>query len=69
MHFFIDEIVSREKFSSGTHLGEKNDGLYSDDEVNKLSRGNLRLQETPDLVSSLNEAWFHTLDRCVVDTP
>ena len=44
-------------------------GLDSDSEVKKLPRGNLRLQETPGLVSSLNEAWFHTLDRCVVGTP
>ena len=44
-------------------------GIGSDGEINKLPRRNLRLQETPGLVSSLNEAWFHTLDRCVVGTP
>jgi hypothetical protein len=43
-------------------------GLGSDDEVNKLPRGNHRLGQTPGLISSLNEAWFHTLDRCVIDT-
>jgi hypothetical protein len=43
--------------------------LTRDGEVNKLPAGNLRLQETPGLISSLSEAWFHTLDRCVVDTP
>jgi len=43
-------------------------GLGSDAEVNKLPRGNHRLEQTPSLISSLNEAWFHTLDRCVIDT-
>ena len=43
--------------------------LDNDGEVNKLPRGNVRLQETPGFVSSLSEAWLHTLDRCVVDTP
>lgn len=35
--------------------------LGSNGEVNKL-------EQTPGLISSLNEAWFHTLDRCVIDT-
>ena len=35
--------------------------LGSDGEVNEL-------EQTPGLISSLNEAWFHTLDRCVIDT-
>jgi hypothetical protein len=43
--------------------------LVSDGEVNTLPRGNLRLREAPGLISSLNEAWFDTLDRCAVDTP
>jgi hypothetical protein len=42
--------------------------LASDSEVNRLPRENPRLRETPSPVSSLNEAWFLTLDRCVVDT-
>jgi hypothetical protein len=50
-------------------LERKTMGLDSDGEVNGLPRGNLLFQETPGLVSSLNEAWFHTLDRCVFDTP
>jgi hypothetical protein len=41
----------------------------SDGEVNKPPLGNSRLWETSSLISSLDEAWFHTLDRCVVDTP
>jgi hypothetical protein len=44
-------------------------GLGSEGEVNKLPPGNPQLRETPGPISSLNEAWFHTLDRCVVDTP
>jgi hypothetical protein len=43
--------------------------VYDDGEVNKLPLGNPRLRETPGLISSLNEAWFQTLDRCVIDTP
>lgn len=41
----------------------------SDDEVNKPRLGNPRLREAPGLISSLNEAWFQTLNRCVVDMP
>ena len=44
-------------------------GLRDDREVGKLPPGNPRLGQTTDPISSLNEAWFHTLDRCVVDTP
>ena len=43
--------------------------LDGDIEVNKLLRGNPRLPETLSSISSLNAAWFHTLDSCVVDTP
>jgi hypothetical protein len=43
--------------------------LGDDVKVNKLPRRNSRLRETPGSISSLNEAWFHTLDSCVVDTP
>jgi hypothetical protein len=43
-------------------------GLGNDREVNNLPCGNPRPLETPDLISSLNEAWFHTLNRCVIDT-
>ena len=43
--------------------------VYDDGEVNKLPLGNPRLRETPGLISSLNEAWFHTLDLCDADTP
>lgn len=42
-------------------------GLGNEDEVNKVPQGDTRLEETPGLICSLNEAWFHTLDRCVID--
>ena len=44
-------------------------GLGDDGKISKLWSGNARLGQTTDPISSLNEAWFHTLDRCVTDTP
>jgi hypothetical protein len=44
-------------------------GLRDDCEVNKFPPGDFRLGQTIGSVSSLNEAWFHTLDRCVIDNP
>ena len=44
-------------------------GLRDDGEVSKLPPGDPRLGQTTGPISSLNEAWFHTLDRCVTDTP
>ena len=43
--------------------------LRDDDEVNNLPAGDPRRGQATDPISSLNEAWFHTLDRCVTDTP
>jgi len=43
-------------------------GLRNDEE-DKGAPGNPRLGQTTSPISSLNEAWFHTLDRCVVGTP
>ena len=37
--------------------------------LRKLPPGHSRLGESTGDLSSLNGAWFHTLDRCVVDTP
>jgi hypothetical protein len=39
------------------------------DRVNKLSPGDLRQPQTGGPISSLNEAWFHVLDRCVINLP
>jgi hypothetical protein len=44
-------------------------GLRNDREISELPPENTRLGQTTDPTSSLNEAWFHTLDSCVVDTP
>jgi len=44
-------------------------GLPSDGELPKAPPGNPRIGQTTSSISSLNEAWFHTLDRCVFDTP
>lgn len=43
--------------------------LRNDGEVGKGTPGSPRLGQTSDPISSLNEAWFHTLDSCVVDMP
>ena len=44
-------------------------GLRNDGEISELLPENPRLTQTTGPISSLNEAWFHTLDRCAVDTP
>jgi hypothetical protein len=44
-------------------------GLRDQGEVSKLPPGDPRLGQTTGPISSLNEAWFHTLDRCVIDSP
>ena len=44
-------------------------GLSNDGEISKLPPGNPRLGQTTGPISSLNDAWFHTLDRCVSDSP
>jgi hypothetical protein len=41
-----------------------------DDSVpNIFRRGDLQLRQTTLPILSLNEAWLHTLDRCVLDSP
>ena len=40
-----------------------------DGETSKLPPGDPRRGQTTGPISSLNEAWFHTLDSCVVDSP
>ena len=39
------------------------------DEVSRSSDGNLGFRQSIAAISSLNEAWFHTLDEYAVDTP
>jgi hypothetical protein len=43
--------------------------LRDDGETSKLPHGDPRLAQTTGPISSLNEAWFHTIDSCVVDGP
>jgi hypothetical protein len=43
-------------------------GRLDDGEVNKLPPGDPRLGQTAGPISSQNEAWFHTLDSCIIDT-
>ena len=38
-------------------------------EVNRRPSGHLSARQTGDAISSLNEAWLHTLDEYVIDTP
>jgi len=44
-------------------------GLRDEGEINKLPPEDLQLGQTTAPISSLNEAWLHTLDRCVTDMP
>jgi hypothetical protein len=44
-------------------------GLRNGREISEAPPGNPGLGQTTGPISSLNEAWFHTLDRCAVDTP
>jgi hypothetical protein len=44
-------------------------GLRDKDEKSNLPSGDPRLGQTAGPISSLNEAWFHTLDTCIVDSP
>ena len=44
-------------------------GLRDNCETSKLPPGDSRLGQTTGSISSLNEAWFHTLDTCVIDSP
>jgi hypothetical protein len=40
-----------------------------DSEVSRSSDGNLGFRQSTTAISSLNEAWCHTLDEYVIDTP
>jgi hypothetical protein len=43
-------------------------GLRGIGEVIRPQAGDLRLGQTTGFFSPLNEAWFHSLDKCVIDT-
>jgi hypothetical protein len=40
-----------------------------EDEKSNLSPRDTRLGQLAGPIFSLNEAWFHTLDMCVIDSP
>jgi hypothetical protein len=42
-------------------------GLRDEGGINRLPPGDLHLGQTTTPISSLNEAWLYTLDRCVND--
>jgi hypothetical protein len=44
-------------------------GPCNDGEVSKHPLGDSRFGQTTGPIASLSEAWLHSLDRCVVDTP
>jgi len=44
-------------------------GLRDDGQVGKLPAGAPRPSLTNSSSSSLNEAWMHTLDQCVIEGP
>ena len=44
-------------------------GLPDNGGVGKVPPGNPRLGQSTGPISSLNEAWFQTLDRCVSNGP
>ena len=44
-------------------------GLREDGEAGKISPGDLQLGQATGSICSLNEAWFHALNKCVIDTP
>ena len=43
--------------------------MREEGEVNKLPFGDPYRLQTNGSISSLNEAWFHVLDRCVIKLP
>jgi hypothetical protein len=43
--------------------------LHVDPKITKLSPGHARLRQASGPISSLNEAWFCTVDMCFVDGP
>jgi hypothetical protein len=44
-------------------------GMREESEVNKFPPGDPSRLQTSGSISSLNEAWFHVLDKCVINLP
>jgi hypothetical protein len=43
--------------------------LRDDGQVGKLPTGDSHLAQTNNPISSLDEAWIHILERCVIESP
>ena len=50
-------------------IGKDEMAMREDGEVNKLTPGDPCRLQTNGPISSLNEAWFHVLDRCAINLP
>ena len=70
MILFIDmiEVSVENRLSKGKILSDEM-VAREDNEVNKLPPGDPCRLQTNGPISSLNEAWFHVLDRCVINLP
>jgi hypothetical protein len=44
-------------------------GLREDGEARRITPGDLQLGQATGSICSLNEAWFHGLNKCGTDTP
>ena len=54
---------------SNLTFGKDEMTMREDDKVNDLPPGDPCRPQTDGPISSLNEAWFHVLDRCVINLP
>jgi hypothetical protein len=50
-------------------IGKDDMAMREEGKVNKLPPGDPRRRQTDRPISSLNEAWFRILDRCVISLP
>jgi len=44
-------------------------GLHEDGEARKISPGDLQLGQASGSICSVNDAWFHALNKCITDSP
>jgi hypothetical protein len=70
-NFFIDwfSIFVNNLLIKHVNLGEKLWNPRDGGEVSGRSSARLSSRQTRNDISSLNEAWLHTLDEYVIDTP
>ena len=65
----LNTLPSARRLPRSGNVGTEAMRLRDDSKVSKLPVGDPRLEQTTGPICSLNEAWFHTLDRCVIDSP